>query len=632
MADVGLTTLLTAGILAKRRANPLPVGEAVYDKEKYNPEYNVTMRQKKLEDDIADRIAQEVHEKRIKNIKEGKDEESGLSDVKNRFNETERSYYIDELKDMLENAQKSDRKADIETQIRRLNATADKLAESAITDDHKKFLQKQYEQTRQFLLEEKKMKKGVGGVAIESAKNQISNYMDMRSLFSGLVDNNPLAMALFGIGSDVTKSIISSRKARKEQLNADERKQGIVQKELLREKDTGIRNKFYNEELESARGFTKTTPAEENPIEKFTKESHESIAETAMEKRKKDREDDQAKIDNNEFKDELFNKLDSIIDALSSGTKNKGPVKKKGFFDNLFSKLNPGKLLKSGKLLKLLVEKKGFLDNLFSGMAKKIPSLLSKAGLIGMVISLVNGLFQGITDGWNKFVETGNLSDAIFEGATSLLSGMTFSLISKESIQEFFDNIGSIIGDSIFNAVELFKKISSTMSTWIKDKVKSWLPDFIAKKVFTKQDTKSSNLEKKYQYDDKETYGRILDISKLKSAPTNDLENLKVETAKSKYSPSIKKNNLEKINAELASRLEATTNKQENINNIVNQVNETKASKMQGTINPTTIINNGGDGASKGNSGPEFIPLTSARNQDSSAQRIADRSLAFSWS
>lgn len=79
---------------------------------------------------------------------------------------------------------------------------------------------------------------------------------------------------------------------------------------------------------------------------------------------------------------------------------------------------------------------------LLKGGLKAATGALRFAGPIGLAVTAGMGLFDGITAGIEEFKKSGKVGAAVKEGFAGTLSGLTFGLVSQESISKGFDTIG----------------------------------------------------------------------------------------------------------------------------------------------------------------------------------------------
>ena len=104
----------------------------------------------------------------------------------------------------------------------------------------------------------------------------------------------------------------------------------------------------------------------------------------------------------------------------------------------------------------------GSLGSLFNPMA--LLKLLGKAFAIG---ALLYSLFEGITAGFKKWQETGDLGEAIIAGLGAMLDFITFGLFGEEQLKEFIGKIGDVIGPII----DSIKETYYSMKDWIANNI-----------------------------------------------------------------------------------------------------------------------------------------------------------------
>ena len=79
---------------------------------------------------------------------------------------------------------------------------------------------------------------------------------------------------------------------------------------------------------------------------------------------------------------------------------------------------------------------------MLKGGLRAATGALKFAGPIGLAVTAGMGLFDGITAGIEEFKKSGKVGAAVKEGFAGTLSGLTFGLVSQESISKGFDTIG----------------------------------------------------------------------------------------------------------------------------------------------------------------------------------------------
>lgn len=119
------------------------------------------------------------------------------------------------------------------------------------------------------------------------------------------------------------------------------------------------------------------------------------------------------------------------------------------------------------KLLKKIFNK-ALLKSIFSpkNIAKILFKVLRVAGPVGLVITVVGAVTNGIIDAWNTWQDTGSLWETVKAGLGGILDFVTFGLIDKE----FIDNLTDGIGDMIAPLVDGFTKFYDDSLNWIGDK------------------------------------------------------------------------------------------------------------------------------------------------------------------
>ena len=101
----------------------------------------------------------------------------------------------------------------------------------------------------------------------------------------------------------------------------------------------------------------------------------------------------------------------------------------------------------------------GFLDTIFSmlgtGLMTAFKALLNpmnilkalgKVFAIGMIIG---ALFEGVMDGFDEFMKTGDIGKALIAGLAGIIDFLTFGLFDKEKIKEVIGDFSKWIGDHL---------------------------------------------------------------------------------------------------------------------------------------------------------------------------------------
>ena len=127
----------------------------------------------------------------------------------------------------------------------------------------------------------------------------------------------------------------------------------------------------------------------------------------------------------------------------NAGDKKPEPAKAEGggFLDTIMSFLGTG-LMNAFKAL-------------FNPM--NILKALGKVFAIGMI---VGALFEGVMDGFDEFMKTGDIGKALIAGLAGIIDFLTFGLFDKEKIKEVIGDFSKWIGDHV---VKPFAEFITTM-------------------------------------------------------------------------------------------------------------------------------------------------------------------------
>ena len=133
---------------------------------------------------------------------------------------------------------------------------------------------------------------------------------------------------------------------------------------------------------------------------------------------------------------DLLNKIEENTRPGGKGNaeKVKPEEKKGGMFDGLLDWITS--LLGDGFM-------KG-LKALFN--PKNILKALGKVFVIG---TIVGALFEGIMDGFDEFMETGDIGKALIAGLAGIVDFLTFGLFDKEAIKEVIGDMAGWINDHV---------------------------------------------------------------------------------------------------------------------------------------------------------------------------------------
>ena len=119
----------------------------------------------------------------------------------------------------------------------------------------------------------------------------------------------------------------------------------------------------------------------------------------------------------------------------------------------------------------------GFLPKLFGflkkGLIKGIkflfkPSRLLKVlGKVFILATLFISLFKGITAGFDRYKETGNIGEAIVAGLGAVVDFLTFGLFGEDSLKKMF----SAIGDFTKPIIDKIGSVFTGIMDWVKNNV-----------------------------------------------------------------------------------------------------------------------------------------------------------------
>ncbi len=121
----------------------------------------------------------------------------------------------------------------------------------------------------------------------------------------------------------------------------------------------------------------------------------------------------------------------------------------------------------SGGLLSGIIDffKNGLLGAL--GVIFSPANILKSLGKIFLIAAIVASLFEGITVGFKKWQETGDLSEAILTGLGAMLDFLTFGLFGEDQLRGLVKSLGDVIGPIIDDISDSFTK----MKDWIANNI-----------------------------------------------------------------------------------------------------------------------------------------------------------------
>jgi hypothetical protein len=385
--------------------------------------FEVSLRQAQLAEIVQEKINETSHETRKQNIIFRDNEESNVS---NSIGSKTDEALVDTLNDVLSNVQNLTDK-EMKIQMKRLEAiqkSLDNLDELQHVSE-RKFLQEEYAKTLDFLKGEHKKRSKIMTKAFNTAANLASDFLDIRSLYAGFVDNNPLAMAAYKLVSTGISSAMDARKKKRELMAADEARVKMAdreqeldvqrnKKEAEREEELSLlRRQVAEQESETSESNFERVSSDDtdNNISNFERVSSdnsendisaESEQRLMMEDRQKDlekRNQLEESAENDVKWNTLFGKLDELIEAVSgksSSKSNDGGSNSGGFLDSVMDFLGIKAMLgasgssKGGGIKAAASKFKGKLSSGFKSMLSPVKGLSGLAtGVMGKVSSSV---------------------------------------------------------------------------------------------------------------------------------------------------------------------------------------------------------------------------------------------------
>lgn len=101
----------------------------------------------------------------------------------------------------------------------------------------------------------------------------------------------------------------------------------------------------------------------------------------------------------------------------------------------------------------------GFLDSIFSmlstGLMNAFKALLNPGAILkalGRVFAIgmiIGALFEGVMDGFDEYMKTGDIGKALIAGLAGIVDFLTFGLFDKEKIKEVIGDFSTWIGDHL---------------------------------------------------------------------------------------------------------------------------------------------------------------------------------------
>lgn len=144
-----------------------------------------------------------------------------------------------------------------------------------------------------------------------------------------------------------------------------------------------------------------------------------------------------------EHMSELLAKIEENTRKDGAGGAKPEKVKEKGFGEGLMDMIT------------------GFLGEGFMSAIKSLfnpKTILKSLGKVFAIGMIVGALFEGITDGFDEFMKTGDIGKALVAGLAGIVDFLTFGLFDKEKIKEVIGDMAAWVDDHIVKPVSEFFK------------------------------------------------------------------------------------------------------------------------------------------------------------------------------
>ena len=103
------------------------------------------------------------------------------------------------------------------------------------------------------------------------------------------------------------------------------------------------------------------------------------------------------------------------------------------------------------------------------GLLRGAASAARFAGPIGLAVTAAMGIFDGMSAGIEEYKKSGKLGSAVKEGIAGAVSGLTFGLVSQETISAGMDKIGTFFSDGWSSFTDGVGKVAGGIATFAKD-------------------------------------------------------------------------------------------------------------------------------------------------------------------
>lgn len=235
-------------------------------------------------------------------------------------------------------------------------------------------------------------------------------------------------------------------KAHEAEISKWQKKTGITSEDEMRRTPAG--NKLLDKRLAlgdqmtkfdmGAQRFDKTLRGFVNP---------DAAKKTPTETAAKETQNEEQQLEGARAQSQMTELLEKIEENTRGGKGKSGPTPEKvkpaeggggeSFLDTIFS----------------------FIGDNFIGVLKKIFSpknLLKSLGKIFAIGALIGALWEGVSDGFDEFMKTGDIGKAIVAGLAGIVDFLTFGLFDKEKIKEVIGDMASWVNDHIVKPVSEF--------------------------------------------------------------------------------------------------------------------------------------------------------------------------------
>lgn len=103
------------------------------------------------------------------------------------------------------------------------------------------------------------------------------------------------------------------------------------------------------------------------------------------------------------------------------------------------------------------------------GLLRGVASAARFAGPIGLAVTAAMGIFDGMSAGIEEYKKSGKLGSAVKEGIAGAVSGLTFGLVSQETISAGMDKIGTFFSNGWSSFTSGVSTIAGGIADFAKD-------------------------------------------------------------------------------------------------------------------------------------------------------------------